>query len=253
LIYIENLEDIILSRNETKSSVEVDDITIEKASISKEQLDLSLLEYENFKNTQKYLITQKMSNLKKSKTENIEKDVNNEYDQNLWKKYYKSYDEIKSDYDKFNMKDFNQKNMISSLNEYQNNIINDLNESTKANILVKNVKEKLLKYDEELHKILNESQINKKVSSNENRKKQNSTELINLNSLYKWELVDTNKENKIESDTVENSEPDEKNVNINRFPVININSNTNNYQRNINYLNYYSYYYNYYFKHYLNE
>ncbi len=253
MIYIENLEDIILSRNETKSSVEVDDITIEKASISKEQLDLSLLEYENFKNTQKYLITQKMSNLKKSKTENIEKDVNNEYDQNLWKKYYKSYDEIKSDYDKFNMKDFNQKNMISSLNEYQNNIINDLNESTKANILVKNVKEKLLKYDEELHKILNESQINKKVSSNENRKKQNSTELINLNSLYKWELVDTNKENKIESDTVENSEPDEKNVNINRFPVININSNTNNYQRNINYLNYYSYYYNYYFKHYLNE
>lgn len=253
MIYIENLEDIILSRNETKSSVEVDDITIEKASISKEQLDLSLLEYENFKNTQKYLITQKMSNLKKSRTENIEKDVNNEYDQDLWKKYYKSYDEIKSDYDKFNMKDFNQKNMISSLSEYQNNVINDLNESTKANILVKNIKEKLLKYDEELHKILNESQINKKVSSNENRKKQNSTELINLNSLYKWELVDTNKENKIESDTAENSEPNEKNVNINRFPVININSNTNNYQRNINYLNYYSYYYNYYFKHYLNE
>lgn len=51
VLFSENLDDIISMRNFSDNLERVDDVTIEKVNISKEQLDKSLLDYEQNKNT----------------------------------------------------------------------------------------------------------------------------------------------------------------------------------------------------------
>jgi len=244
------LNDIILTRNEIKKSDNIDDFTIEKVVISKEELDNSLFEYEQYKNSKRYFSSQKhsLSELEPPPPKKANK---------------QSTSEIKDSIDNLNLIDklemslaeFRQNKIKKSvdLNKIQNRYRNILNENS-LNINVEQVAEMRLKF-------INEFALKAQKNTSVKFKEKSSNEPINLNTLYKWEVVGGEKREEseqskvcIDMETDELGKTEVKDHDI-QMEVENIEESESEDEMNTfnKHLVAYSYFYSHYYKHFFNK
>ncbi|CAF0848694.1 unnamed protein product [Brachionus calyciflorus] len=182
----DGLDDIVLVKNEISDEQRKDDVTIEKVKLSKQQLDNSLFEYEKSKHTShKYTSKTPLKQKKKISIISIEK-IDIIF-KNL------NFDEPKTD----------------SIDH----IID------KRKFKVTNINSKLSTINKKLKNLILENEKDDTMDTKE------TTEMVNLNDLYKWEEVKRETPSKLET-----QEPSSYNL-----------------------YDYFSYYYQYYFRKYLNN
>lgn len=158
------MKDILSSRNEIKDQIRIDDVTIQKVDVSREELDKSLFDYEQFKN-------------KNIKTRKV-------YDFNLENISPASeLSPILSSLCKFETieQDFKD-NLIKTipLETVQNSYIKLQNE-TKLNFNQNEIKNLKLKFKNDY-----EAKFNSTTTSLKDEKIEN----VNLAEMYKWEQVE---------------------------------------------------------------
>jgi superfamily II DNA/RNA helicase len=171
----DNLQDIVSSRNEIKDQFRLDDVTIQKVEISKEELDRSLFEYEQFKNSSikfNRIIKNNDMDLGKKSLIRLNNPILNEIiEPNLMENTENYF---------LNRTNFNEK---IDLNTIQNNFIGLKNQNKFKSNDILNLK---LKFKNDLESKINKEAIHKSEIKNE---------IINLNEMYKWKQA-TKKETK---------------------------------------------------------
>lgn len=153
-------------RNDSDEMARVDDVTIEKVKLSKEELDLSLFEYEQMKHS-KYNETKIFGSIKEKKTiqltnsSALNKLISSDFYQNIEKNF------------KANRNDNN-------FEEVQH-VLNSLVERNCTTVKINYVMDMRLKLRTELKTKLNQ------LKANDSTEK---SALVDLNELYKWMPVE---------------------------------------------------------------
>lgn len=170
--YLEDLNDVICTKNDSDDVAKVDDVTIEKVTLSKEELDRSLFEYELFKNSSK--------ELKKKDTRNDSiiistdsKRLNEISKSNIFRDIEDSFNSFIQD---------NENCQIENLDI--NKIQNEYKKLSNGNISQITIEQ----FDENrsiLHRDI--EQTTKKNDTNEEQLEK--TKVYDLKELYKWETV----------------------------------------------------------------
>lgn len=178
----------------------MDDFTIEKVVISKEELDDSLFEYEQYKNSKRYFTSQKNSSSEleppppkkafKQTTSQIKDSISN---LNL-------IDELEMSIAEYRQSRINKKSV--DLNQIQNRYRNILNENNHS-INVEQVADMRLRFKNEFA-----LKAKQNVTKSARSKEKSLNEPISLNSLYKWEVVrviKSEEDNEMETDELNRS------------------------------------------------
>jgi hypothetical protein len=165
-----------LTRNDELKSKRLDDVTIAKVTITKEDLDHSLFEYEQHKVIKNSLSSQKMADFDEKNRSSIKSSFPSQNLSENLSQNFTRIEELENEFREF----CTNKNSNIDINEEQSSI--------KSNLV-------------KISLDFNETQIRelRKIFSNEFSLKQSKTSVINqvekehpvnLNSLYKWEQID---------------------------------------------------------------
>lgn len=227
-----------MSWNDTKDSNRKDDFTIEKVSLTKEQLDKSLFEYEQNKNLKKYSTSVKSLDIEKSDKERTVKKIKKLDESVSIEDVEKSFDEFKANKENFEI--------ISApkFTMFQKENFKILDEKS-LSISLDEIEETLKSLDNEFN-----LKMKAKTDQKKDKKEEESNEPVDLKTLYKWEPVE--KKAKISEKYQDNQQIKSINKKIKSAKSRNDLVDKRDHPDGQNYLTY-SYYYAYFYKHYFNN
>ena len=226
------------TRNDINDAQRIDDVTIEKVNISKEQLDKSLFDYEQHKNTKKsYGIPNKVKNNTMSNTEKDSKSMKGV-------NYSVSLVEIEKDLEDFLINP--TQNMYAELSMIKR---------SKLTLTLEDV----VKKKSDLEKSFSEKLEIKSIKVDANVKSEPTTkkfaQFYNLKEIYKWQPVNKTPA-KNQPPTISSFEISKKTTPAAKEQINKIIASQKTYEAKLNRFhrkNYaYSYYYSHYYNYYLN-
>ena len=232
----DDLSDIVLTRNEAVKLARIDDVTISKVELSKEELDHSLFEYEQHKHTKKL-----NTDIQQKSTDILtRKGLTNE--SKIFAPNFMPMKELEKQFAEFDP----AYPASINLNEVQTKFQSILHKNC-LNIDVDNIKELRSKLNADFCSKLIDSLEKENSIKSANSGKLETTQIVNLNTFYKWEQIDTAKETRLSSSEILKSTLE----NNKRTEIVQENDQNELNRKLLLYSHYYSYYYKKFLKNYI--